>query len=878
MSEAILVGLGIGGVYAIAALGIIAIHRGTGVLNIAHGAIGMWGAYLFVQARDWFGSGTTAFIFTVLAGAAAGVIFYLVLFKPIRQRPHLSKMVMSIGLLAVLTSLLKLTFDTNNPINVESWLPDQSVDFLGVQVGADRLVLLAIAIVLTVALEIWSSRARLPLVARAASENERGALALGVSPHVVGALMWAIGSALASAVGALIVPIVGLSPGAIGGVLIPALAAALLGRFDDYRIALAGGLVLGVAEAVVTRYVSSPGWGSGVPLILIVIALLLQRDTGGNRLPAQVAPAVASGRFRPIPAALAFFGAGSLIMFANDVYLGSVIFSLCYVLLGLSMTIMLGYGYQMSLAQFAFAGMGALIAAQTSIHWHVPFIVAPLVGALAGGVMGILVGLPALRVRGTNLAVVTLGLGVAIQVIIFNNTTYTGGFLGLAPPSPTVFGIDVNPVLHPQRYAFVVLAWVIVVSCFVYWLRHAPAGRRLLAMRTNERASASIGVDVTRTKLAAFAVSAAIAGLAGVLFAYQQSVISFLDFNSDNSINLVVMSVIAGAGAISGSYVVGIAAVGGVFYQWVGNIPSIQNEYFLIAGVGLCFAVWLNEHGMMVRAKPGSTDSKWKLPEASVEAATGETLEASSVRIAFGGVVAVDDMRVHVSPGEVVGIVGPNGAGKTTFLDVLSGYIRGRGVGKVTIGSHRLDDKATHQRARAGVARGFQAIELFEDLTLGENFLLAAESSNRNGRGFPKSAAQACTRFGLDGLMNQRPSGLSLAQRSLAGVVRAMAINPSVLLLDEPGAGLSRKESLDLAGEIRQFAADYGIGVLLIDHDMGLVTASCDRLVVMAGGAHLAEGEPGEVLRNQQVRDVYLGESPVVVLDQQDGTLARVND
>jgi sulfate-transporting ATPase len=278
------------------------------------------------------------------------------------------------------------------------------------------------------------------------------------------------------------------------------------------------------------------------------------------------------------------------------------------------------------------------------------------------------------------------------------------------------------------------------------------------------------------------------------------------------------------------------------------------------------------------RPPAAAADSDWRLPAAAAEPARGEVLAAQGVRIAFGGVVAVDDMQVRVDPGEVVGIVGPNGAGKTTFLDVLSGYIRGRSVGSVTIGGRRLDDRPTHRRARAGVARGFQAIELFEDLTLGENFLLAAEASTRNGRGFPSSAAEASARFRLDELMQHKPSGLGLAQRSLAGVVRAMAINPSVLMLDEPGAGLSRKESVELAGEIRQFATDYGIGVLLIDHDMGLVTAACDRLVVMAGGAQLAEGAPDEVLRDQQVRDVYLGETPVVVLEHEEGGTARVGD
>ena len=878
MLSAILIGLGIGGLYAIAALGIVTIHRGTGVLNLAHGILGTWGAYVYVQGRKWLGSDALSFVMTVAGGAVAGVLIYLLLIRPIRHRPQLSKMVMTLGILAVMTSLLKVTFNTDYSLNVATWLPAKPVEIFGARVSEDRLILLGVAVVLTLVLEFWSSRARLPLFARAASENERGAMALGISPHVVGAFTWALGCALAAAVGALIVPIVGLGPTSVGYVLIPALGAALLGRFDDYRWALAGGLLLGVAESVVTRYVTSPGWSAGAPLLLIVAVLLLQRDSSGNRLPAQHAPAVARGRFQPIPAVVAFVGAGAILWFGDNVYRSAMVYSMCFALLGLSMTVILGYAYQMSLAQFAFAGISALVAAQMSIHIGLPFVLAPLVGAVVGGVFGVIIGLPALLIRGTNLAVVTLALGVAIENIVFNNSDYTGGFIGLAPPTPTIFGYDVSPATHPQRYGFVILVWVAIVSALVLWLRRSALGRQLLAIRTNERAAAAIGVNVTRAKLTAFGISAAIAGVAGVLFANQQTVISFLDFNSDNSINLVVLSVIAGAGSIAGGWVVGVSAVGGVVYQYLGNIPAIQDKYFLIAGAGLCMAVIFNEHGMTLGRRLVERDNGQRLPDATHDAASGEVLEVNNVRVAFGGVLAVDYMAVRVEPGVIVGVVGPNGAGKTTLLDMISGYIRGSAIGVVQIGSRTLHDKPTYARARAGLARGFQAIELFEDLTVGENLLLAAESSARNKGGFPAPAAAAANGFGIDSMLYRRPSSLSLAQRNLCGVVRAMAINPAVLVLDEPGAGLSRAESLALAGEIRRFAAESGVGVLLIDHDMGLVTATCDKLVVMANGSELAHGEPGAVLRDSRVRDVYLGESPVVVLETQDGSLTHAGE
>lgn len=864
MLQAVLIGLGIGGLYAISALGIVTIHRGTGVLNLAHGAFATWGAYLYVEFRNKHWSGGLAIATVLVISALGGAVTYLVLIRPIRHRTQLSKMVMTLGLSAVLVALLSRVFDTSFTVVVPSWIPDSGVRVFGAVVGEDRLILLGVAVVLTAALELWSVRARVPLRTRALSEHERGAMALGASPHVLGALNWALGCALAGIVGALIVPIVSLNPSNVGDVLIPALAAALLGKFDSYPLALLGGLILGVAESVITRYVQTPGLASGVPLLLVVLALVLQRQRANNRIPALQAPAVARGKFHVLPAVLALGVVIFLLVHGSNLWLSATITSMCFAILGLSMVVLLGYAYQMSLAQMAIAGLGGLIAAQAAIHLDVPFIVAPLVGALTGAVVGFLVGLPALRIRGINLAVVTLALGLAIESMVFSSPQLAGGFSGVSPPTPKLFGLTVDAATHPERYGFVVLAWLLVCLGFVYWVRHASFGHRLLAMRTNERASASIGVNVAQSKLTAFVLSAALAGVAGVLLAFQQSGISFVSFDSAASINLVILAVLAGVGAISGGLVVGAIALGGIVYQLTSGWGWFQNNYNLIAGLGLIAAVLRHEHGFMVFNRT-TKPQQIELPTPIVAPAKGEALLATDIHVAFGGVVAVDQLSLVVQPGLVVGVVGPNGAGKTTFLDVVCGYLRSSGTGNVQLGSTELAQKPTYARARSGLGRGFQAIELFEDLTVGDNILLASDSSKRNKHGFPQSAADAIEHFGLSAVLNQKPSSLSLAQRRLAGVARAFAMNPTVLVLDEPGAGLARSESLALAEELRRFAAQYAIGVLLIDHDMGLMTAACDELIVMANGSVLAQGQPEAVLRDQRVRDVYMGESPVVM-------------
>jgi len=231
-------------------------------------------------------------------------------------------------------------------------------------------------------------------------------------------------------------------------------------------------------------------------------------------------------------------------------------------------------------------------------------------------------------------------------------------------------------------------------------------------------------------------------------------------------------------------------------------------------------------------------------------------------------VIEAQGKQFRVEPGQVVGVIGPNGAGKTTLLDILSGFLPGRRYGSVTLGAAELGRLPSYRRARAGIGRGFQAIELFEDLSVRENFDLAASSARRSSNRMSLAAVDAIDHFGLAGWLDAKPSALSLAQRRLAGVVRALAANPSVLILDEPGAGLTRSESMTLGLELRHIAARANLGVLVIDHDMGLITAACDELIVMAAGAEVARGAPQEVLHNSLVREIYLGESPSVTEEQ----------
>jgi ABC-type branched-subunit amino acid transport system ATPase component/branched-subunit amino acid ABC-type transport system permease component len=871
-----ILGLGLGGLYALAAQGVVLVYRGSGVLNFASGAIGMIGAYACFELRDAHGLAPgLALLAGVAASAAISLVVYLVVMRPLRRSSALAQVIATLGLLLFLRELVVQHYQEQVRV-VASLLPAGTVDF-GSQltIGRDRVLLFAAACAITLLLWAVYRWTRFGLATTAVVQSERSLAALGWSPNLVAAVNWALGGALAGLAACLLAPITGLSSN-LALLVIPALAAALIGSFRSFPLTLLGAIAIGVAESLTARYVSDPAWSRAVPFIAITLILIAR----GSALPvrgelAARLPALGSGRIDPRVAAAGASVAVALIAFVlSEDAVDAVTTSLLFATVVLSVVVVTGYAGQISLAQYTIAGVGAWIAARLAATQGWPFELALLAGVAGVVPVGLLLALPALRTRGVNLAVVTLGLGLVIEQLVLDNPNRTGGLAGTVVDGVTLFGLDVNAIDHPRRYALLCLAAFLLAACAVANLRRGRAGRRLIAVRGNERAAAALGVSVVGAKLYAFALGSAVAALGGVLLAFRNPRVQFDRFSLLDSIYAVALGVIGGIGFVAGAAIGAVAATGGVLTQVLSSAGEVDSWIRLFGGLGVVVTLLQAPDGVAglgrrLRRGRGRAES-WALPAetSAPERVVPRRLRAEGVVVRFGGVVAVDGAALSVDPGEVVGLIGPNGAGKSTLIDALTGIVKPAG-GSVSLDGEPIDRLGAQRRARAGIGRSFQALELFEDVTVAENLVTAGDRRDaraylsdlvRPGRARLSPAAVAAVReFELEDDLARMPGELSAGRRRLVAIARAISAQPSVLFLDEPAAGLDAQETAELGRLIRRLASERGIGVVLVEHDVPLVFGICDRVVVLDEGRVIASGTAAEVRDDPAVVAAYLG-------------------
>ncbi|MFJ9626344.1 ATP-binding cassette domain-containing protein [Streptomyces sp. NPDC101175] len=910
----LLLGLGSGAVFGALALALVLTYRGSGVVNFATGAIALYSAYTYAFLRQGqllvplpglpkkVGLGGPlglfpAVVISLVCAALLGVVLYGLVFRPLRTAPPVAKAVASIGVMLVIQAVLAAAVGTG-AVSVKAILPNDPVSWGGSLIPGDRLWFAAVIVLLTVVLALVFRLTRFGLAARAVAESERGALVSGLSPERIAVANWALSSAIAGLSGILIAPIVPLVPVSYTLFIVPALAAALVGNFTALIPAVGAGLVIGMLQSEVQflqgkwSWLPQTGLAQLVPLAVILAYLVVR----GRPLPTrgslvQQALGRAPRPDRVLVPAVVSTALGVVVLLATHGSIrAAVITSLTLAVISLSLVVVTGFAGQISLAQLTLAGVGAFSLSKLSAGWGIPFPLAPLLAALVAMVIGVVIGLPALRIRGLPAAVVTVALAVALEAFWFRNPDLNGGLGGSKIPSPHLFGLDLgigSGEDYPRLpFALLCLLVLSLVGLGVAGLRRSRLGAAMLAVRANERSAAAAGIDVARTKIVAFAIGAFVAGLGGALLGYQQTVADAEMFTAIGGLGLFATAYLAGVTALSGGLVAGVMGAGGLLPVLLDRALSLGEWYDVIMGIGLVLTVITNPEGVVGPAhelaarlrrarRPATGDTADSSDDQDADALTasgpaarppvpepGEVvLSVREVGVRYGGVVAVDSVSFEVRSGEIVGVIGPNGAGKTTLLDAVSGYHRSTGT--VEFDGRDISSLKPHQRGRAGLGRTFQGIELYEDLSVEENVLVGEAAARHGGDHVgavqgPELRNRLFETLHLSRFRDQPARELSQGRRQLVSIARALAGRPRLLLLDEPAAGLDSSESRWLGDRLRAVRAD-GVTVLLIDHDMGLVLDVCDRIVVLDIGKVIADGTPAEIKADPRVATAYLG-------------------
>jgi branched-chain amino acid transport system permease protein len=617
-----LLGLGTGALIAGIGLGVVLSYRGSGVINLATGASSMIAGYLFLWL-DTGGPGLAvapAAILALVATVILGIAVETVVFRPLRTSSPLSKLVASLGVLLTAQATVDLITGGGGSV-VPSVLPQNLLTIFGTRVPADRFWLTAIVVLAAVVLWALYRWSRFGLSTRAASESQASAMLAGLSPDGLALTNAALAATVAGGMGILAAAVTQIDTVTIPLQVVPALGAALFGRFTSFPITCLAGLLIGAAQSLLyyaqTKSwfptdggVALPGVNAVLTFLVIVVALWWRGSslpTRGDLVEARLPAAPRPTRIARPAAIAAAVVVVALFVLPPD-YRNAVAISLAGAVICLSFVVITGFVGQVSLMQVALAGVSAFTVSHLTDSAGLGAPVAAVCAVAVATVIGFLAGVSALRVRGVSLAVVTLAAAVAIEQFGFANSTWGSGGLASGVPEPTVLGLDIgagsglrsldgglpSPVL-----GIVILAVVAATAALIARVRQSGLGNRMLAVRSNERAAAAAGVNVRTTKFAAYAISSAVAGIGGVLYAYALGSVSIDRFGILIALQFVAFAYVGGITLVSGAILGGLMTAEGVIPHLLYAQVGLSSTWtLLVAGVALILCLLLFPAGI----------------------------------------------------------------------------------------------------------------------------------------------------------------------------------------------------------------------------------------------------------------------------------------
>ncbi len=558
----------------------------------------------------------------------------------------------------------------------------------------------------------------------------------------------------------------------------------------------------------------------------------------------------------------------------NDffLHLGTDIAIIAIAAIGLN--ILLGLSGQLSLGQAGFFALSAYGSGILATKYGWPLWASLPVGLILAGMAGMLLGLVALRARTHYLAMVTLAFGYIVEIVAQRWVDLTGGSMGLIGVPQLNFGDFRNGAAY---FFYAVAITLLVVQMVNDYLMASRIGRNLHAIKESESFALTVGINAARWRAGIFVFAALLAGLAGFFFVHQSGYISSDAFGLDRSISLLIAVVIGGLGHPYGGVLGALILV--LLNQLTAGLYEIS--YFIFGGILLTVMLFFPGGAagglealrrLLPRsARPVETLGEVALPAVAAPVDGQPILELRNVTKSYAGLVAVNDVSLRVMPGSVHALIGPNGAGKSTLINVIAGLYAANN-GSIQYRGQDVTQLPAHRRAALGLTRTFQNLQLIGTLSVAENVMLGLQRrrsmlggwlhwliSDAELRDERAEALRLLAFFGIERFADSLPGDLAYGHRKLCELARALAQRPTLLLLDEPIAGLNEGEMIEIMAVIRRLKG-LGVTILLVEHNMTFVMGVSDTVSVLDYGRKIGEGTPAEIQRNQAVITAYLGQ------------------